>query len=419
MQSSYKMKKIAIYLVIFSWNIGSLSAQNDFRKGYIIKNNNDSIFGLIDYRGNKSNANKCIFKKNEKDNKQEYAPSEIKAYRFLDSKYYVTKTINVNGLSKAVFLEYLINGIVDIYYYRDDMDEHYLVDSGDGNLYPLKNELKEVYVNDQKYVRKSKEYLGVLKYVFNKCPEVAKEADFVQLDHKSLINIAHKYHERVCSGQECVVYEKRIPKIKMKFGTKIGIQTYNVKNEESIPIDYYYLRNSSFNNVVIPEMGVYFKFGMPNVNENLFFQYEGSYKFMKLQTNNLYHEIIYGLDYFNQISIKQHTLSNTWLFRYEFPKGMNRPVIQIGYYLNYFFKVDYNQELNIKVYNGETYKTQKFENYPCSRFDYGLNIGVGLIRKVIKERELSVNLYYQRGFNYLNFFSSNSIMLNLEFQLNH
>jgi hypothetical protein len=62
------------------------SAQSDFRNGYVITNSNDTLFGLADYKENRSNAKKCIFIKEGSSEKVEYSPNDINAYRFLDGK---------------------------------------------------------------------------------------------------------------------------------------------------------------------------------------------------------------------------------------------------------------------------------------------------------------------------------------------
>jgi biotin synthase-related radical SAM superfamily protein len=63
-------------------------------------------------------------------------------------------------------LEYLINGIVDIYYYRDDNGEHYLVDNGSGDLLELKNEEKEIIIDQYQISQRVKGiYWNIESYI--------------------------------------------------------------------------------------------------------------------------------------------------------------------------------------------------------------------------------------------------------------
>jgi hypothetical protein len=111
-------------------------AQSDFRPGYIVNNNGDTLTGLIDYKGNQANARKCIFKLSNDASEEKFTPDDIKAYRFIDSKYYVSKKVMTEDSTETqLFLEYLIDGIVDIYYYLSPSGDNYYVDPGDGTYY--------------------------------------------------------------------------------------------------------------------------------------------------------------------------------------------------------------------------------------------------------------------------------------------
>jgi hypothetical protein len=105
--------------------IGQLSAQHDYRMGYIITNEQDTVYGLIDYRSDIRNAFTCSFKKNETDIVTDYTPSDIAAYRYIDNKYYISRNIGSENVPKQVFLEYLVNGVAKLYYYRDNINKKY------------------------------------------------------------------------------------------------------------------------------------------------------------------------------------------------------------------------------------------------------------------------------------------------------
>ena len=101
-KSSIKLVVIVIFLLSVSIQ---LSGQNNFRPGYYITWENDTIFGLIDYRGEVKNSGFCLFKKDETSEPKRFEPSEIQAYRFTDSKYYISRTIHLKEQEKQVFLE--------------------------------------------------------------------------------------------------------------------------------------------------------------------------------------------------------------------------------------------------------------------------------------------------------------------------
>lgn len=88
------MKLYRLLLLGLFFSTGILNAQTDFRPGYIIKALDDTIHGLIDYRGNLLMGEVCRYRTNEKEDVQIYYPTDIVAFRFNESKYFVSKEIN-------------------------------------------------------------------------------------------------------------------------------------------------------------------------------------------------------------------------------------------------------------------------------------------------------------------------------------
>jgi len=58
-----------------------------------------------------------VFEKNFQDpaTRKEYTPEDLQAYRFFDSKYYISRKVKIGESEKLLFLEYLIKGKVDIF----------------------------------------------------------------------------------------------------------------------------------------------------------------------------------------------------------------------------------------------------------------------------------------------------------------
>ena len=186
------MKCKILVLILISLCDFTASAQFDFRPGFIVKGASDTVYGLIDYKGNKSNARKCIFiaGRNKESEPVTYTPLQISAYRFTNGKFYISRTVKSGSEEIQLFLEYLINGKIDVFYYRDDDDEHYFIENEKDKLVPLTNEEKEMYVDWVQYRQESKKYIGVLKYFMQESPNSVKKAEQVNLNHGSLIKIA-------------------------------------------------------------------------------------------------------------------------------------------------------------------------------------------------------------------------------------
>jgi hypothetical protein len=409
--------KYIILAALFFFAIFELTAQSDFRKGYIIKNNNDTLWGLIDYKGNKANARICIYKKDNESEKQIFTPEEIKNYRFTDNKYYISKSVDIGTKTKQLFLEFLINGVVDIYYYRDNLGEHYLIDNGTDNLYELKNEKREIIINDIKYLKDSKEYIGMLKYYFKESPSISQKAETIDLSHKSLISITHDYHNEVCTNEECIIYEKKLPNNKKRIGILIGLNGLSFV-QGKFTEGYYYMRNSQFGFNVFPSIGFFYKKNLPYLNERISFQYECTYSRVKLQTYNTY--VLYpdNLTYLNDIRLTHNTLSNTGFFKYEIPKGKIRPTFQIGASVNLSYSTNYLRNEEVKYSTGEIFYTKRNYDSPFENLNLGFVCGIGLKSKYHNEKDLFLDIRYQKGlFGLLQSLKTNTYSINLGLQI--
>jgi hypothetical protein len=418
------MKRCRILLILILFCSISSRAQSDFRPGYIINYQNDTTFGLISYKGNKANSKYCFFKPDQNSEPIKYSPSDIINYRFINGKYYITKKVNTGETEELIFLEYLVNGVVDMYYYRDFSGDHYFVDRGDGVLVPLKHEIKEVWRPlkidpDQEilYAIDTKEYIGTLKNVFIESPSTAAKVENMELNHKSLIRITKDYHSAVCPDSACIVYEKKMPKSTVIFGAMAGVNFDLLHNGGDYEPELYYLQASDFNVSVYPTAGLFLKVNMPDLNERLFFQFELSFGKRSFSSVSSYTEPVQKFDYVNNISLSQFFATPSVWIRYEFLEKKVTPSFMVGCFMNYYFSNDYTRDLSVNYSWGGTYYTDSTNVYPFSDFDIGPALAVGIITKINHKRELNVDLKYQLGFNAIPHTPSSMVTLMASIQL--
>lgn len=240
-------KSLLIGLLLTTLN---LNAQTDFRQGYIVKNTGDTLYGQIDYRGDILMSSICRYKHSD-NTITEYSPNDIKCYRFIDSKFYVAKKVN----NKYVFLEYLIKGIVNIYYMRDDKGDHYYLDKEGEKLTEIPYEEGIITVNNKKMIRESTMHIGFLNYYMQDAPNIQSQIQSIRRpNHRGLISLAEDYHNAVCSDEKCIVYEKKVPFIKISITPFLGLVNY-----------------LGYDNLV-NEYGGYLYFWAPRFNEKIFFK---------------------------------------------------------------------------------------------------------------------------------------------------
>jgi len=211
-----------LILLIFLFSLVTVAkAQNNYREGFIITNKNDTIKGFIDFRANSTNGGECKFRLSQTSDVQMFHPYDILGYMFVnEKKFYVSRTITLNNLEKKVFLEYLVQGMKDLYFYDDDDIHYYLVEDSDGKLVPITKDQGKM-VGD-KFSRTEK-YKGKLLYVFRDCPSLNEKINNGIFDRKLMVDLARKYHQQMCTtGQECIVFENDY---KQKF-TKVYFSVY-------------------------------------------------------------------------------------------------------------------------------------------------------------------------------------------------
>ena len=109
--------------------------------------------------------------------------------------------------------------------------------------------------------------------------------------------------------------------------------------------------------------------------------------------------------YLNRVSLK-----------IEYPKQNLRPVILVGGFLSNFFNTEYERELEVIYPWGDTKEIGTTNQNPFNNADFGISFGFGLSIKNRKDKEIFIDLKFNRGFGILKGLNSNSISLNSGFQ---
>ena len=208
-------KRYLLFLLILTWYFAICNGQGSYNPGYIITNNSDTVRGLIKQQSNYQNSINCNFREEKNQSAKNFSPGEIKGYRIENSKYYVSKDIVIDSLKQKKFLEYLVKGIVDLFYYKDVGKEYYFVQKNT-LLMLLSNDVSIVTVEEnglngeyeKSYYKNSNQYKRILQYLFKESPEVLKEIPNTAFDYRPLIKITKDYHNSVCKDNKCIDFTK-------------------------------------------------------------------------------------------------------------------------------------------------------------------------------------------------------------------
>ena len=412
------MKSFLAFSILLLITTVTAFSQVVFKNGYIIKSGNDTVYGLIEYKGNKTNANVCVFKKDAESEAQSFTPNDISGYRLEDSKYYVAKTVTVNEKEELVFLEYLIDGIVDMFYYFDGVSGHFFVDGGDNRLVELRNNPPKEYITTytKRAIPNSKQHIGVLKYVFRNSPEISKRVETIELDRKSLIDVAHAYHKEVCADEACIIFEKKKPNEFLKFGIMAGINIVSLSKPGNLSYEYIYFTNSDFGTVLCPSAGFFVKLNLPDINAHMFLQYQGTISKMSLQTNNWFTPEGSDWEHHERITYSQSSFNSVAVIKYEFGEGMKfRPNINAGGFFNFGFGDTYSRRSEVYE-SGKLIGSFYGLEYPFRQDDFGPVAGIGFVTDISEKNAILVDFQYQRGLQLTEVMKANFFSLNIGFQ---
>jgi hypothetical protein len=215
-------------------------AQSDYREGYIITPNHDTISGWLNLNNNRC-FQTCEFRKQKDSKSIIYTPIEIEGYRFANDKFFIAKDlllrnsyekyeqVSFKGVrnesyidsvwvpvpgyhEERVFLEYLLNGQINFFYYKDESKvDHYFLQKGNDSLVEITSEVVKVFHNAVLFSEHKNEiFKKILQNEMKEFPQLIQKIGKLELDHKSIIEIGTEYHKLVCSDRDCIVYERSL-----------------------------------------------------------------------------------------------------------------------------------------------------------------------------------------------------------------
>ena len=371
--------RIQVSLIVTLILISPFTAfsQSNFQSGYYISLDNDTIQGLLHNRGEIGNFRSCIFKKDEHSKSLKFSAKEIQAYRFLNDKYYVSKTIKTSKGKETVFVEFLVNGISNLYFFRDPENFLYLIEDEEGNLIELYNEEEIVYVEGKGEVSKNTyRHIRMLKMAFSDCMEIQPQVDNARLTHKSLINLTKNYHSFVCDDQECIVYEKMLPPFKIQFAPVIGYTASNLQFDNDFYSNFTYDPNSNF------MLGLQMNAILSRINEKI-----------AIQLDLLYHKNNYYGTYndYYELYIDNNMLETSLMLKYMFPTGKVKPSLGIGFGYNFILDSDYTAV--VENTPGNPQERNLNDIYMATTLVAGV-VQLGCNYRVFKNREIFSNFRY-------------------------
>jgi hypothetical protein len=356
------MKSITLTLCFFFFLQLILFGQ--YKEGYIITNKDDTIKGYINFEGSVINCSHCSFKKDIDSSPTNYAPGDIKAFRFNESKYFVTKNILIDNSPKTVFMEWLIKGKASILCYNPpSLNPRYYIILNNDSLFELKNSKIIREIKGSQYKIDKKEYIGELAVYFKDCPQLYDEITNLSYTGNSLIKISKEYHQITCGNNDCIIYEDKSRKPVFS----VGLTGAYIVSKLRLTIDpVQYAKTTSD-----PGVGIYLNISnLPLLSPKFSFH-----------SQLIYHSATYidesykgySNDYKDKTFCTVHSIKIPMMMKYNFFYTGLSPFITVGVIVNRRYSYEfYNQLLINRI-------TQHYDyQFGLAALQFGLISGIGM-----------------------------------------
>ncbi len=354
----------------------SIFAQ-DYRPGYIIKNNLDSVSGFIKYAPEKKNSKYCMFRSSRKGKPERYSPNDLMSYGIYADKVYVSMLIPGSGNESKVFVKVLAKGPLQLYQYR----KQFLVKKDSLILLPTPKSVL-VETSEGKRSKNDSRYKGLLNFLISDCKLSADETRYAEIH---LTNLVNNYN--LCKGYE-PIYKKPKPAFKANYSLFGGYVQSNLEVTEGDNIQF----NKS--NTMIGGLGI--DLSSPRIYDRIFFAIDLSYMKNFYQAY-LKHQSGSDITHYD-VTMDFTTIKMPLGLRYNFLKDANTPYLKAGFILGFVVKSDQKVNEEHQTSYGQVITTTRTEDIlNLQKRPKGIWMSVGYNRRIYRSLQVFTELRYDQG----------------------
>ena len=375
------LKRYTRFLLISLLLAGThaVHAQKNFRPGYVVRLNGDTLRGEVDVRGEQRMAALCLFRSGSETTR--YAPTELKAFGLQGGARYEACPVPVGAAgatppvapaSPAVlFMQVLAQGRAMLYSYTDERDRvRYCFRGTDGAVSELIETTQIVETNTaQRVQERTFPFRQVLSRAFVDCPAVQNMLIKATLKDSQLTAIFNRYNTCGAGYVPGPPTAARVTTIRVGLvgGLQRASTALNDQGEEAL--------QSNFRPVVGLGLLVHPAAFNPKLALRLEFLYQSQLYKKQYQRNN---GAVATLNSNRTAAINLKTVRIPLMLRYTLPTGKLRPYLQAGVELSVSVDTDGAQISEENQWLGGSYYTL-VTPIELRRLGLGPSAGVGLL----------------------------------------
>jgi len=186
---------IWILFILSAFFSSQIFAQIGFYEGYVVTNQNDSVFGKIDIHESKHIIEYCILKKDGENVK--YYPDKIKRFGYFGGACYVTNIL------KDTVVQVLVEGKLSLYKLQSTL----YIQKEKEKVAKLDSYTEKVIRNGEVYYVESVKWKGLLTYLTSDCNQGQDEIDKLHLLENELTDFVVNYNK--CSKSAYTLYRSK------------------------------------------------------------------------------------------------------------------------------------------------------------------------------------------------------------------
>lgn len=379
------MRSFLLFFFLFLCSM-SVVAQKNFKPGYIIQNN-DTIRGFINQKGERQNSYTVKFKPVQGAAGIVYSPITIEGYGIDGGlRYEALPVLMPNSSVRKVFLNLLSKGRANLYMYRDSThkDRFYIMKgkASEELIYSVSNERDEKGVMHK---IQNRQYLTVLVNAFYDCEKIRARIAKVQFTQNSLIDIFSQYNscnDEFTTGKEFTQEKKQWH---FNWGVMAGMSKTHLLLSGYNNFDNSEAEFDSPPSVLI---GLTSTLSIPWINER--FSLQSDLYLVKESYTNHTEVLDRGKLTKTDMRMKATYIKMPIMIRYTFPFKYVKPYLNFGLLNGYALQAEHEMEVESTFYEtvNQYPTTPIFKNY--RKYNQGWVASAGALVPFFKDHQLQL-----------------------------
>jgi hypothetical protein len=364
------MKKCTLISILL-FPISVILGQSDYRPGFIVTLQNDTIYGEIGYKSNSNLYQSCRVRNDG--TFTDFSPDQLIGFGFKNDKYFTS------GIVAGAYVEELVRGALTLYKHQDT----YFLENNAGDIYKLEEKDSVMLVDDRNIIYRSQRWRGIVSYSVSDCfinSDLVQQLDF---NERKLTEIVSEYNK--CIGSEYTIFKGTKPWTRIEFGLHQGIVLSNIGLVRSTQYEHL----SSRYNTIGPLIGLSVTASSPRVDEKMAIQ-TGAF-FSKSSYNSVIVKTSSEIEELHCVTMNISTIGIPLGLKYSLPFGSYS--LQLSGGIIYDLLLESKAIVTSEYISNTVVKTYEEPAFELNKSQAGYQAGSYLIRS-FKNYKAGFSLHY-------------------------